>query len=91
MRYESERRLFDLPLVSIAFGPDPDMNENTGLARGFVAIGDVSFGAISFGGLAFGVFSVGGASVGLVSVGGLSRAGLLKRFRVLRSRFGVGC
>jgi len=86
MRYESERRLFDLPLVSIALGPDPGMNENTGLASGFVAIGDVSFG-----GLAFGVFSVGGASVGLVSVGGLSRAGLLKRFRVLRSRFGVGC
>ena len=28
MRYESERRLFDLPLVSIALGPDPDKNEN---------------------------------------------------------------
>lgn len=72
MRYESRRKIFNLPIVSIAFGPNPERTENRGLARGFIAIGDISVGVISFGGLAFGVFSFGGASVGLASVGGLA-------------------
>ncbi len=72
VRYESRRKLFNLPIVSIAFGPNPERTENRGLARGLIAIGDISVGLISFGGLAFGVFSFGGASVGLLSVGGLA-------------------
>jgi hypothetical protein len=72
VRYESERRIFNLPFVSIAFGPNPEKNENRGLARGFIAIGDISVGVISFGGLAFGVLSFGGASLGLAGIGGLA-------------------
>jgi hypothetical protein len=72
IRYESKRKLLGLPLVSIASGANPQMNEDRGLAIGIIAIGDISFGILSFGGLAFGGLSVGGASFGLVSVGGLS-------------------
>ena len=72
VRYESRIRIFNLPIVSIAIGPNPERAENRGLARGFIAIGDISVGVISFGGLAFGIFSFGGASVGLASVGGLA-------------------
>ncbi len=72
VRYESRKKIFNLPIVCIALGPNPERTENRGLARGFIAIGDISVGVISFGGLAFGVFSFGGASVGLASVGGLA-------------------
>jgi len=72
VRYESEGKLFNLPLISIAIGPNPDKNENRGLARGLIAIGDISVGVISFGGLAFGVLSFGGASLGLAGIGGLA-------------------
>jgi len=72
VRYESNKKIFNLPIVSIAFGPNPERTENKGLAKGFIAIGDISVGVISFGGLAFGLFSFGGASVGLASVGGLA-------------------
>ncbi|MEH6581214.1 MAG: hypothetical protein V7754_04705 [Halioglobus sp.] len=72
IRYKSKWNFFGLPLVCIASGPNPEMHEDRGLAKGIIAIGDVSFGILSFGGLAFGVFSVGGASIGLVSVGGLA-------------------
>jgi hypothetical protein len=72
VRIESRKKIFGLPIVSIAIGPNPERAENRGLARGFIAIGDISVGVFSFGGLAFGVFSFGGASVGLASVGGLA-------------------
>ena len=72
VRYESTKKIFGLPVVSIAFGPNPERTENKGLAKGFIAIGDISVGVISFGGLAFGLLSIGGASVGLASVGGLA-------------------
>jgi uncharacterized integral membrane protein len=72
IRYESKTRLFGLPIVSIASGPNPEKNEDRGLAIGLIAIGDVSFGVLSFGGIAFGALSVGGASFGLASVGGMS-------------------
>jgi hypothetical protein len=72
IRYESKSKLFGLPIVSIASGPHLETNQDRGLAKGVIAIGDISFGVLSFGGIAFGVFSAGGASFGLVSVGGLS-------------------
>jgi hypothetical protein len=72
IRYESKSKLLGLPIVSIASGPNPQKNEDRGLAKGVIAVGDISFGVLSFGGIAFGVFSAGGASFGLVSVGGLS-------------------
>jgi uncharacterized integral membrane protein len=72
IRYESNRKLFGLPLVCIASGASPERNEDRGLARGVIAVGDISIGFLSIGGLAFGAFSVGGASLGLFSVGGLS-------------------
>ena len=72
VRYESRKKIFNLPIVSIAIGPNPERTENRGLARGIIAIGDISVGVISFGGLAFGLFSFGGASFGLASVGGLA-------------------
>ena len=74
VRYESEGRIFNLPLVSIAFGPNPEKNENRGLARGLIAIGDISVGVISFGGLAFGVLSFGGDSLHLACIGCLAFA-----------------
>jgi hypothetical protein len=72
IRYESKSKLLGLPIVSIASGPNLEANEDRGLAKGVIAVGDISFGVLSFGGIAFGVFSAGGASFGLVSVGGLS-------------------
>ena len=66
MRYESRRKIFNLPIVTIAKGPNPERTEN----RGFVTIGDISVGVISFGGLAFGVLAaVGGMAIGYNAVG----------------------
>jgi hypothetical protein len=71
-RYRSEAVLFGWPILSIAFGPDPDKGEMKGLARGVIAIGDAAIGGIAIGGASLGVISVGGMSVGLCSIGGCS-------------------
>jgi predicted RNA-binding Zn-ribbon protein involved in translation (DUF1610 family) len=69
-RYVSPIRLFGLPLVHIAFGPDED--EMYGKARGIIAIGDTARGWLAIGGRAFGIIAVGGAATGIFAIGGLA-------------------
>ncbi len=69
-RYESSKRIWGLPLVSIALGPDA--TGKMGRARGYFAIGDVATGVFAFGGFARGLVAFGGMSIGGVTFGGLS-------------------
>lgn len=69
-RYTSERRLFGLPLLSIAFGPDG--SGRMGHAKGYFAFGDIATGVFAFGGVSRGLVAFGGVSVGGVTFGGLS-------------------
>jgi hypothetical protein len=72
VRYRSAAAIGDLPLVSIALGPDLEKGEWRGHARGVVAIGDTAMGGVAIGGLAVGAIALGGLSLGLASVGGLA-------------------
>jgi hypothetical protein len=69
-RYTSKRRLFGLPLVAIAYGPDD--KGRLGHAKGYFAFGDIATGVIAFGGFARGLVALGGMSIGGVTLGGLS-------------------
>ncbi|HOW70341.1 MAG TPA: hypothetical protein PKY77_07045 [Phycisphaerae bacterium] len=68
-RYESETRLFGLPLISIASGPHGP--EVFGKPVGIIAIGDAPRGVIAIGGRAIGGIAIGGLAVGGISFGGL--------------------
>lgn len=72
VRKRSQKMLFGVPLVDIAFGPDPQTGERFGHARGFIAIGDRAKGCIAVGGAAYGFIAVGGSAVGVVALGGAS-------------------
>lgn len=61
----------NLPVISVAFGPDTQSNQNRGRAVGLVAVGDVAVGIIAVGAIAAGVIAVGGLGFGVVSVGGV--------------------
>lgn len=69
-RYQSETRIFGLPLISIAVGPSE--TERMGHARGIIAIGDKATGWLALGGFARGLIAFGGLAIGLFSFGGLS-------------------
>lgn len=69
-RYQSETRIFGLPLLSIAFGPNE--TERMGHARGIIAIGDKATGWLALGGFARGLIAFGGFAMGLFSFGGFS-------------------
>jgi hypothetical protein len=69
-RYASKRRLFGLPLVAIAYGPDD--KGRLGHAKGYFAFGDIATGVFAFGGFARGLVAFGGMSIGGVTFGGLS-------------------
>jgi hypothetical protein len=82
--YRSQIEFFGLPLVHVAYGPNP----STGLpqvARGVIAIGNFAFGLIAIGGMAvggfvlsgigLGMFVLGGISIGMIALGGLSIGG----------------
>lgn len=69
-RYTSDRQLFGMPLVSIAYGPD-DAGK-LGHAKGYFAFGDIATGVFAFGGVARGLVAFGGLSLGGVTFGGLS-------------------
>ncbi|MEM8962404.1 MAG: serine/threonine-protein kinase [Acidobacteriota bacterium] len=73
--FRSDKELFGLPLVHIAFSRDPEGNRMR-TANGIIAIGDMAIGGIAIGGIAIGGISIGGISVGLLGIGGLV-AGLL--------------
>lgn len=70
VRYRSAAGIGDIPLLSIALGPDPEKGERRGHARGIVAIGDTATGLVAVGGLAAGGVAIGGLSLGLASLGG---------------------
>ena len=69
-RYTSKRRIFGMPLVSIAYGPDD--KGRLGHAKGYLAFGDIATGVFAFGGVARGLVAFGGLSIGGVTFGGLS-------------------
>jgi len=75
VRYRSSIAIGDIPLVSIALGPDPARGEWRGHAKGLVAIGDIATGVVALGGVATGGICIGGLSFGLVSLGGLALGG----------------
>jgi hypothetical protein len=64
--------LGNLPVYSIALGPDPERGEARGHAKGIFALGDVATGFLAVGGWARGVIALGGLATGLLSFGGLS-------------------
>ena len=64
--------LFELPLWSVAIGPDEEKGEKSGTAKGLIAIGDSATGIVAVGYLAKGIVSVGVVSIGLFSVGVLN-------------------
>jgi hypothetical protein len=76
MRYTSDTKLFGLPLISIATGPDFDKRQARGVACGIIAIGDVAAGVVAVGGASFGVIAIGGLAIGLAAVGGAAIGGL---------------
>ena len=77
VRYNTRRSLLGLPLISIAFGPDPATGQSIGLARGIIAIGDIATGVIAIGGVAGGGIAIGGVSLGALAVGGITLGGLI--------------
>ena len=77
IRYRSSIAIGDIPLVSIALGPDPARGEWRGHAKGIVAIGDIATGLVALGGVAMGGICIGGLSFGLASLGGLALGILL--------------
>jgi hypothetical protein len=76
VRWVSQARLGELPLLSVAIGPDPLRGEMRGHARGVLAVGDLATGWLAVGGIARGAIAIGGVAVGLLSVGGVSLGGL---------------
>jgi hypothetical protein len=77
VRYRSALAIGDIPLLSVALGPDPERGEWRGHARGVIAIGDIATGLVAIGGLATGGLCIGGLSLGLASLGGLALGVLL--------------
>lgn len=74
-RYESEARLFGLPVISIAMGPDEFGRPGT--AKGIIAIGDRAIGGIAAGGASVGVVAAGGIGVGVCGMGGMGVGALV--------------
>ena len=72
VRRRSARRIWGMPLWSIAIGPNRRKGEMFGHAKGFFAIGDVATGIFALGGTSIGVFSLGGISLGVFTVGGVA-------------------
>ncbi len=73
--YKSPTKIMGLPLVHIAFGPNP----RTGLpqvARGILAIGNFAVGLIAIGGFAFGGFVICGIGLGLFVLAGIAIGGI---------------
>jgi hypothetical protein len=71
IRYQSEATFLEMPVISIAAGPDPANHEVRGHARGVIAIGDIATGVFALGGVARGVVALGGVAIGGIALGGL--------------------
>lgn len=72
VRLRSRRKLLGLPLVDIAFGEDPDTNEKTGHAKGWLALGDKATGVVAIGGFARGLIAYGKITLGFLAIGAFS-------------------
>ena len=72
LRLHSATTIAGFPLVSIAFGRNRDRTEQSGHAKGLVALGDRATGLVAYGGFARGAVAIGRITIGLVSVGFLS-------------------
>jgi hypothetical protein len=70
VRKRSAWAFYGLPLVDIAYGPDPERGERHGTARGVIAVGDRAHGWIALGGSARGYIALGGKARGLIALGG---------------------
>lgn len=70
VRWQSDARLFGLPLICVASGPTAE--EKVGRPRGIIAIGDLPLGVIAIGGYARGLVAIGGFALGGLSIGGLT-------------------
>lgn len=76
VRWESQARLFGVPLVSVACGPDPAKGEVRGRAKGIIAIGDIATGGVAVGGVSCGGIAIGGVAAGAVTVSGVALGGI---------------
>ena len=66
MRHESRRKIFNLPTVSIAIGPNLKRTENRGLAIGIVSLGGAAIGLlVAVGGVPIGYNTVGRTAIGV--------------------------
>ncbi len=70
IRSRSKRTFAGLPLVDVALGPDPDLDEPHGKAHGIIAIGDEAHGWLAMGGSARGYIALGGSARGILALGG---------------------
>ena len=77
IRKRSTATLMGLPFVSIAIGPDPELGELRGHARGIIAVGDIATGVLAVGGFSRGFFAIGGVAIGVIAVGGCALSLLL--------------
>jgi hypothetical protein len=71
VRYTSSATFLEVPLISLAVGPDLGNNQPRGHARGVIAIGDIATGVIAVGGFARGLVAVGGLAIGGFTLSGL--------------------
>ena len=71
VRIQSATKLFGIPLVSIAFGHDPERGETHGHAKGIIAFGDVATGVIAFGTIARGLIAFGVIAIGVFGWGAI--------------------
>ena len=67
--YRSQRTIFGLPLIHVAFGRDLATNRRR-VACGIIALGDQAIGLIAIGSGAIGGLAIGGGAIGLIALGG---------------------
>jgi predicted Ser/Thr protein kinase len=69
--FRSKAAIFGIPLVHVAFGPDPKTGRPR-FAKGIVAVGSMAVGVVAFGGVAMGGLTLGGLSLGVFATGGVA-------------------
>ena len=70
--WNSQTKLFGLPLVSVCFCFYPHMLRCRKTAKGIIAIGNIAIGDVALGLLSTGLISIGALSVGLFALGALA-------------------
>ena len=77
VRWESQLKIKNIPLIAIAWGQDTNGSGNLAHAKGIIAIGQVASGVIAIGLISYGYISIGLVSFGLVSFSWLVGFGLI--------------